>query len=541
MPAASPTSTLLNIPLVVDLISAHLSRQELCICSLVSRDFYIAFSSNIYSSISLQKQTTYDKWERPETQAALAIRSGSIESIKSRFGGAYQLLAQLAQSTSFGFPRLSVLQCGYLPTSPTSLIKNMSYLPSIMSVIEVCPNLRMLELGFFDFRNESVLPKLLSLIRKKGRILQELRIRKFACIRYKYLSSILWSCAAVERLTLDIDLYEIHRRFDRGNELELEAMAREALFGEVGSLSGLPSHLEIHDGKKVDATAGSGLEFAWKELHMPFNMHYNVISLFTILRQCPHLESFTPPEIGSDITQEVLSIFTASTLPRLKHLDLRYVDPSMIGGRSNIPQILDAFSGLKSVVFGTRVAMPIQTVQSLILGSFHSLENLTFVNSLSITTDGIHRILSSCPLLKKFDALVSLHREDAEMSEPLEYNSNRCLDPTLILEPKNIGWVCYGLEILRLNYKNMDGGLYIPVALRKQISMFKNLKDLRLQCISYRENMTGEDGVIEALQEWSTLTDLRTLELRNFGPLLDKEELARIQQQWPKLEWIRFD
>ncbi|KAF9105468.1 hypothetical protein BGX27_009609, partial [Mortierella sp. AM989] len=501
-------------------------------------------------------QKTFDKWVRPETQAALASSLGAIERIDSDTGDTFKCLARLLSiapdsSSLIAFPRLTVLQCGHLDSSPTSLAKNLYNLPALLSVIENCPNLQVLELGYLDLTNDGSLPRLLSAIRKKGRMLQDLSIGTFAYIKYKYIPSIIWSCAAVSRLALDITIYEYSDQHTPEEKPQLQAMAREALLGgigsgsESGSGSEFPSRQEIHGDDKTFVT---GLEFAWTDLHLPFQTHDGDLEvLFAVLPNCPRLRRLTIPGIGQDLAPKVLPILTTKILPSLEHLDFRYVDSDYSEGYTSIPQILVACPGLRSVIMGKEIARPQESIQSLIVGSGNSLESVTLVSSRDIRSEDIKLILRSCPLLKKFDALRSGHHGIPE-SPTLENLEDRYMDPFLTIQEhemfgsESLGWVCNDLEILRLRYGNPHWNLSIPATLRQQISRLTKLKDLRLHCIAYSKNkIAGQDGVQEALREWATLIDLEALELRNFRPLLEPGELNRVYQQWPKLRWIQLD
>ncbi|KAF9091834.1 hypothetical protein BGX27_001956 [Mortierella sp. AM989] len=536
----SPALTLFNIPLLVDFICQHLSTREIFHCSLVSHDLFNAFSPHL-SEINLERRVTYNKWVRKETQAALASRPGTIRSLTSVFGDTYKHLAQLALTNPSALYRLTVLRCRIISTSRPNLVKNKQSLPSILTVIEHSPNLQVLELGFFDFDNSDSVTSLLSAIRKRGRGLQEVWIGNDELVDCKTLQWILWSCAAVQRLTLNIDLYQPWDEDDVGEEpLLLEAMAKEALFGETHPYSELD--IQSRDRSGASAETGSELVFALMELHVHFSaLEHEVKIILEFLRHTPLIERLTVPGIIKvpTLLQEVASTISTVSLPRLQHLDFQYA-----GGGSSltcIQLILESCKNLKSVVLTRTHGRYLENVNAIISGSSHSLESIKFPNTHLVPSESLELILCACPRLKKLEALITLH--DIQTSRlQVAFPADLVLEikEAVLPESQDLGWICRDLETLYLSYRNHDGSLGISEPLRRQIAKLIKLKDLRLRCKSYEETARSRDSLQDALLEWRTLTDLRTLELQRLQPLVDEKELSRIRQQWAKLEWIQY-
>ncbi|KAF9171301.1 hypothetical protein BGX21_009086 [Mortierella sp. AD011] len=531
----SPSEIVFSIPLLVDLISSYLSPHDCYSCSLVSRDFYGAFFPYIFSTIDLRTQMAFHKWARPETQIKLWTQLSAVRSVVSTFGDTYHFLTLPALFSDSEFHRLSVLRCHLLPTVSSNYSENrlwnQFYLPSVLLLIERSPNLKVLDLSFFNLDNNDYSQRLLSEIRKKGRKLQEFQVGESVIVKSGNLPSILCSCAAVQNLKLDIILDGFEHGNITSDEMELEVMARQALFGCV----------DAHD----DGAKGPRLEFAWREFHVPsISYNFELEVVFKMLRHCPRLERLTVPGIVELEPMEGLSsMLLTSSFPRLQHLNLERVDAYT--EFINVPTIFTVFLSLKSVVFGS-LRNPIDSIDSLLTGSSHSLESVTLVVSTEIKGECIQMILCSCPQLKIFDALGTLGK-DLEMRNITEINGFRYWSPVLEVqnlsfsESGDVGWVCHNLEVLRLNFQSHDRTLCIPVSLRQQISKLTKLKELRLHCVAERDEILEPESVHDALLEWRSLSDLRILELRKLGPLVDRNELDRIQQQWTKLEWIQFN
>ncbi|KAF9105472.1 hypothetical protein BGX27_009613 [Mortierella sp. AM989] len=587
---SSPGAILLSIPLIVDLVCLHLSCRDIYRCTLVSRDLYFTFNANIFSTINIQWRATFNKWARYDTQTLLASRLRTVKSITTVFGNAIQLLLQANSSSSSSpsppmsipnsaFHRLTILRCLHLPASPSNIIQNIRQLPNILTVVENSSNLELLELDFFDFGNNEITQRLLAAIRKKGQRLYEFRISNNRSITSKLVRQILWSCAAVQRLSIKIQLNDEWAQHDvddegysdkeREEDLQLEAMAREALFNDNSKLG---QQLRQQLQSKVDAARRSeptdmnalSFGFAWVELNLPALGYKSVArtSFFSTLRHCPLLERFTPPSIqGPYVFSKVLTEFKRhNPIPRLEHLDLNYLDRSVSGRRTSQAVMLTYCKNLKSVVLGKSIA---GSIDSILVGNSHSLEKLVILRVASLSSENIQLVLKSCPSLKHFEALDVLRRFSNNNNGTARVNNkekkNPHMDPVLKMRELNsltpeddTSWVCLGLETLRLCYLGQLGGIGIPKLLRKQVAKLTRLKDLRLHNViwikvntSDCENDDDEDddekeSVRLALQEWNVLTHLVTLELRGLKSFVDPEDVASMRRQWKDLKWIHY-
>ncbi|KAG0012927.1 hypothetical protein BGZ80_011414 [Entomortierella chlamydospora] len=545
---ANPTGLsrdlIFGIPIIVDQICCHLSNRDIYRCCLVSRDFCITFSPNIFSIINIQRRVTFKRWALPVTQTALRSKIAYIRSITTVFGETYSLLYQFVFSNPSALNNLTELRCRDLPTSSHGHAENLHQLPRILSLIESSRNLRLLELGFFDFDNVDYVERLGSTIRKKGRRLHDLHITGAKPVICLKVHRILWSSAAVQRITLNLELDKNRSQIaDAAEERQLMMMALEAL-QDGKSFDTYPA---LYQGKQADySLLESELMFEWTELHLQHeSFDVDVRLLLKALRHCPLLESLTIPGINVPLLlQEAYSGISTTLLPLLEHLNLYYVGAYNVFGHTNIEPLLVACTDLKSVIFGKAVLHPQASIDALILHSSHSLEKVTLTGSYTFRSVDIQQILTSCPRLRVFEALGPVDRRGQSLFVSIGRYRVIQSDPILYVQDIEFGqgeWICKELETFRVCYRNSNkGSISMPGCLRQQISKMTKLKDLRLHCNSHYDGMDDLDCVHEALKEWNTLKDLRTLELRGLGKLVDRKELAKIRKQWTKLEWVQF-
>ncbi|KAF8975655.1 hypothetical protein BGZ46_008947, partial [Entomortierella lignicola] len=457
---------------------------------------------------------TFNKWARPESQALLATKIHTVRSISTVFHDTYRLLIQLTPPL---FHNVAELRCRYLPVSRPNLEKNRFYLPYALSLIERCPNLQVLELNFFNFERIDYVQRLLSAIRRLGPRLHQLLLtfdyRDYKCNRCQHLYWILWSCAAVQYLKLDFRLKELGLYDEKVDVPELWAMAKEALHGNSSFDLEAQSHSESKEISCGSTLKSPALNFAWREVQLPRDVFYY--------------------KAGATTLQEAISVISTASLPRLKHLNLTYHT------RDDNLALLSSCINLKSVSLPLLVRSQVWT-DLLLSKSGHSLEELGLVGRGTFQSKDILRILTCCPNLRKFEAL---GRADTIFTRP---NRSREAwdDPVLSIkdfqlpEFKDKDWVCHNLEVLRICYLN--SGKYIPPCLYEQIAKFEKLKDLRLECICPFVIRENKCGVQDALKKWVTLKDLRTLELRGLGSVVDRKQLTVVRKQWTKLEWVQY-
>ncbi|CAO3567031.1 unnamed protein product [Mortierella alpina] len=505
-----------------------------------SHQFHNAFQHSLYTCISLQRGPNLNVSSSKEAQAAFARHHSHIQEVSTASGdfvvflaGSIGLSSTPSQDLgSISFLRnLTTLRYVFEPTG-RFVIQAISI--SMLSIVEASPALQILHLSNFNYSYTLVM-RLAEAIREKGRQLKEFRVFDTKLVFAKNFSILLWSCAAVERLQIGCRTFARDEAQPFAESLpKLRTWAQEALCSN--SMRSHTAQTEAVD--KMDRSQDAErTEFAWKALEpglwLPDPVPEEILE---ILQRCPNLERMAVPRLSEhDILTKLAPIVT-KTMPRLCHLDLSFLNSRPLG----ILHLVQFCKDLTSLRFGKLKSQSPQLVDAMISGHGHSLQSLDIRTFNKLSSLELNRILTSCRGLKELYASMETYSRERCAARVTPILSTKDMD----MVPEKPGWGCKNLETLELCYSGMDTIFGIPEVLRREIGQLPKLKTLGLQRseVSKGPAVIEKESVRQAVFSWmARLQDLRRLELRGVNAFMDERLIDEVRQQWPQLEWIRYN
>ncbi|KAF9570591.1 hypothetical protein EC968_001666 [Mortierella alpina] len=517
-------ATVFDIPLLVDLIARHLSSVDIYRCTLVSRHFHNAFQHCLYSGICIHQMTTLRKFSSKEATSAFPRHISSVREVSTTFGACVTHLVKCLSPQA--------------PASTPTLFRNLSFFEfhpkltvavnedSVLSLLEASPALQVVHFSGFRHAPDPLFRRLANIIRRKGRRLREFRLSG-PRIGNATFCTLLWSCAAVEVLRMDL-APETRGPITHSAEraLILRALAREALVS-----NGSQSHLA-----QVEATAMTEfwqhtdrIEFAWKDLGRgDFLTRLGTEIVLDLLQMCPFLERLSIPRLTEQSVFIQLAPVMATSIPYLRHLDFNHIGNHV----SAATRLMQSCKNLNSLVLSKLHFDSSPLVDALISGHGHSLQCLKIQKSTALSSQQLTLILSNCPHLISLYAVTS--DDFNERHAPVLNTKDMAMVPA---EP---AWGCKDLKTLHLRYKSMGTFIGIPEALRRQIGQLSKLKHLRLHRYgNLGRSFIGEKvSVKQAVTSWTALTDLKRLEFGGLDAFVDEGLEDQARKQWPNLEWL---
>ncbi|KAF9309561.1 hypothetical protein BG003_009607 [Podila horticola] len=573
----------LSIPHICDDVVRHLSKEDVRNCIMVSKEFHQTFVPYIWRTISVSERRSYKSLRTnilaSDSQILFEAQS-RIQTLSSVYGETWDLFVKHADTSSdassdptdtlvpqysprASFTNLTVLHALSNSDEVGCSINNPKYVSQLLAVIKYSPRLHELKIIDHCSLDNMQLTQFASIIRGHPS-LKDLKIRadEIHCSVYR---KILWACWNLDRLAIKATI-ATHNGLSMSDELskseeaerELDAWIAENrpdIYTAAKSKSRISKEEDVH------------LPFALKEFYIQTGHHDTEFGMtFQFLRRCPDLKRLRPPRIDSEELLESIQAAIPEHWPNLEHLDTSNFSPDRISGDRHDGDLLDACAsfinrpgGLKSIVLAPTSNSRLDTARSIYTLHAETLVDLNLVGCKGFGGYLVHRVLTTCP---KLESLVAL-TETLDHPPPVKWKiGNIKDDPVLaatILEYA-ANWVCLGLKTLRIQFCNMDMPCAefrsyragIPKALRWQIERLVDLRDLRL-CLEppdwedselgewFNEiQMWGTENMDDALEAFSGLQGLRTLELRNLKDYIDISSLDIAKSFWNELKWVYY-
>ncbi|KAF9996258.1 hypothetical protein BGZ80_002151 [Entomortierella chlamydospora] len=555
-------ASVFDIHFIQSQICADLTPRDLRRCCLVSWNFYHNFAPYLYRTIDIGRKSTFNKFRRPESLAALHRYRDHVTQVSCVFAQVWKLLLVHECYNLTAIKGLS------LPRRPQNREVNKWATPDITKLIQVCPKLRVLELSHFLYERE-VVEEFCRAIRNHGG-LKELKIDHFEYVICKRVREILWSTLKLERFYLNMAVVSTQIMPDEAQTL-------------------------------IDLTGEEDPEFRVRYLDIPWQMYDREADMFfRYLRRCPHVERLTVPYMYPFRYAAELANIISTTMPNLQHLDVHAVHSK----GEIISRLIKACNNLRSFVSSPAQELTNHVITAL-MKHRESLQELSFVRGTFTTSRQIQTILCSFPNLEVFDAMVPF---DKMCNKNEELTRKGKGDP--ILNPKDLlseqgPWICDKLRVLKLRYldewnctsgkdnddddddKNdyedesqfnsdiEDGSKgVLPITLYEQIGRMTELEVLWLgrvqksatnpvavaDMISAGDNSGFEaeqsdndrsmgalrrrevriKNVTKALWELRKLGKIKQLELRNLRPFISRDAIRQAKSNWRYLKRLHY-
>lgn len=557
-------ATVFDIHLLQCYICSLLNPQSLRRCTLVSRDFYLAFNPHLWKKIYIHHRITYDRFLRPEALAALTRYASLVTHVSSAFASVWPLFLQ-AQCSNF-----VLLDSPSLPSQTNQEVNqdssqesNKKYLPSILQLLRSSPRLCTLRLGHFNYELDAV-ECFFATVRQHPS-LKELEIDHVSDVSSRHVQTMLWSTLKLDRFSLNV-VEMLHRP---GDQLRMELPDLVALTGEVEP------------------------QFGLKELILP-GLTCQHDTLYYFLKRCPYVERMVFPSFSWYPQAFILASMMESTLTRLSHVDIStaWATGPMVAA------IIQSCRRLVSFV-GSRNHHEPQAILLAILDKHaESLESLKMRCDNAVPSALILRLLSSCPALEVLNMLFSelcwISDPEEESCARTRENGDVFLDTTELYEfhaETSAPWICEKLRVFRISYATDDSIDHektqemFPRVLYDRLSVLTDLEDLRLRLIprprtsasptepgatlllnpstnggvestQNAKDIGGQQqlsplqreekllvrriqNVTDALLALTSLTKLKKLELRGLEGFIDKAALKKARGQWKRIKWIQ--
>ncbi|KAF9898491.1 hypothetical protein EC991_011150, partial [Linnemannia zychae] len=126
----STSATVFDIHLLQEQICSHFNSRDIRRCTLVSRDFFHNFSPYLYRSISIHRKSTYYKFHRPESLAALSKHRNQVTHVDCVFAQIWKTLLDVQCYN------LVTLSSGRLPKRHTNIDSNRFQTGYVTDLIE---------------------------------------------------------------------------------------------------------------------------------------------------------------------------------------------------------------------------------------------------------------------------------------------------------------------------------------------------------------------------------------------------------------------
>ncbi|KAG0342191.1 hypothetical protein BG000_006325 [Podila horticola] len=517
-----------SIPHICDDIVRHLSTEDVRNCSTVSKEFHQIFVPYVWRTISISERNCYKSLctniLASESQILIDTQP-RIQTLSSVYGETWDLFVKRADTSSdassdptytlipqytprASFTNLTVLHALSNSDEVGCSINNPKYVYQLLAVIKYSPRLHELKLIDHCSLDNIQLTQFANTIRGHPS-LKDLKIRadEIHCSVYR---KILWACWNLDRLAIKATI-TTHNGLSMSDELSKSEETERELDAWIAE-----NRREIYTAAKSESRISKE-----KDVHLPFALKDDYDHLESILKNC---------SIQAAIPEH---------WPNLEHLDISNFSPDRISAPTPNSRL--------------------STARSIYTLHAETLVDLNLVGCEGFQGHLIHRVLTTCP---KLEALVAL-TETLDHPPPVKWKiGNIKDDPVLAATSLEYAtdWVCLGLKTLRIQFCNMDMSCAefrsyragIPKALRWQIERLVDLRDLRL-CLQPPDwedpelggwvneiQMRGTENMDDALEAFSGLQGLRTLELRNLKDYIDISSLDIAKSFWNELKWVYY-
>ncbi|KAG0028404.1 hypothetical protein BGZ81_004777 [Podila clonocystis] len=576
----------LTIPHICDDIVCHLSKKDVRNCITVSKDFHQTFVPYTWRTISIFQRSSYKSLSSnilaSESQILIETQP-RIQTLLSVYGETWDLLVERVDTSS---DPTDTLIPQYTPRAPfTNLtllhalsnigevgcsLNNSKYVHQLLAVIKYSPRLRELIIIDHCSMDKMQLTQFAEIIRGHPSLKGlNFKADEIHCSVYRKL---LWALWNLEIVCIKASVY-IHDEPDISNELRKSDEAEQELDAWIAE-NRPEAYAATKKGNGISNEDDSHLLFPLKEFYFCSEHHESEFGMtYQFLRRCSNLKRLRPPHIDSGELLESIKAAIPKHWPILEHLDMSNFIPNKTSGDERDAGLLAACAsaenrtgGLKSIVLSPTPYPRFNTARSIFEFHAETLVDLNLVGCIGFASHFVHRVLTTCPNLESLVALT----ETLDHPPPVKWKIGDVLDDP-VLEATDLeyvpDWVCLGLKTLRIQFCNMDmsdgesrcNRAGIPKYLTQQIERLSDLQDLRL-CLrppTWEDSDFEEDdpelgwwfsvvqvwaseNVDKALEAFSDLEHLRTLELRNLKEYITIDSLDIAKSFWDELEWVHY-
>ncbi|KAK3837661.1 MAG: hypothetical protein JOS17DRAFT_731554 [Linnemannia elongata] len=549
-------ATVFDIYLLVELICAQLTLRDIRRCCLVSKDLYHNFSPCLYKTISIHRKSTFNKFHRPESLAALARHHDQVTHVTCEFAQIWKTLLDRHCHN------LVTLTSDRLPKRHSNADTNRHQTRYISDLIEVNPRLYSVHLGQFLFEPE-VVSRFCSVLRNHSQIRELSIVSPNSYVSFTTIRLIMWSSVRLEKLCLDV----------------------RSLYSSATEMS----DLQFQD--YLDLTGSKSPVFSLKELSIPINLYeYETGAFLRFLEYTPHVERFVSP-----------MFYWIEGLPsgiQTRMTSIQYLNVYSIGIHGSlVAQIVSLCGNLKSFV-----SSHYQTGTNFVAGALlehhrETLEEVRMVGASRMTSVQVLSFITECPKLQIFDAMCTTKKSspDREMMARQRIGDPILLTTDMDAAASTIPWACTGLKVLKLRYavpeiahqdndeeeeqeesEESDEWVF-PKALYERIAELTELETLWLGRVEpafpstdsfmlalrvgngepvpelnlelrqpeseseIRQHEMGTLNMSKALMAWRSLLKLRQLHLRGLKNFIDKNTVREARRSWKNLDWIWYN
>ncbi|KAF9899546.1 hypothetical protein EC991_008630 [Linnemannia zychae] len=550
----STSATVFDIHLLQEQICSHLTSRDIRRCTLVSWDFFHNFSPYLYKSISIHRKSTYNKFHRPESLAALAKHRNQVTHVDCVFAQIWKTLLDVQCYN------LVTLSSGRLPKRHTNIDSNRFQTGYVTDLIEVNPRLHSVILSQFLFEPEVVV-RFCSALRNHAQLRELSIFSPGVYVPYTLINLFTWSSFRLEKLCLDISSTE--------NQV-------------VNNKWGLQQQ------EYVELTGSTDPVFALKELVLPFTVSSRMENSLVRFFACtPHIERFVTPSIGYGNNENGLLLVMKTLMTNVQHLNV-----SSLGVQgAPVAELVSLCRNLKTFVSSPLLRGINLVADALLLHHRETLEELYMIGAARLTSQQIIAFLNDCPKLRIVDMMVNTEKSSPDREVMTRQRMGDAIVSTDDLDATaGMPWACTGLQVLKLRYavperdqddQNQEGSegsdeWAIPSPLYNRIAELTQLETLWLGKVEppvdtedsfflalrvgrgmplppalqpppppkseseIRLHKMGVLNMSNALLAWRSLRRLRKLHLRGVANLIDKEVVREARKSWKNMEWISY-
>ncbi|KAF9910694.1 hypothetical protein EC991_005679 [Linnemannia zychae] len=549
----STSATVFDIHLLQEQICSHLTSRDIRRCTLTSRDFFHNFSPYLYRSISIHRKSTYNKFHRPESLAALAKHRNQVTHVDCVFAQIWKTLLDVQCYN------LVTLSSGRLPKRHTNIDNNRFQTGYITDLIEVNPRLHSVRLSQFLFEPEVVV-RFCSVLRNHAQLRELSIFSREVYVPYALINLFTWSSLRLEKLCLDISSTE--------NQV-------------VNNKWGLQQQ------EYVELTGSKDPVFALKELILPFKMSSRMENTLIRFFSCtPHIERLVTPSIGYGNSEAKLFMVMKTIMTNVQHLNVS--SPGIQG--ASVAELVSLCRNLKTFVSSPLLEGVNLVADALILHHGETLEELYMIGAALLTSQQILAFLNDCPKLRIFDMMATTEKISPDSEVMTRQRIGDAIVSTADLDATaGMPWACTGLQVLKLRYavperdqddQNQEGSKgsdeWMPSSLYNRIAELTQLETLWLGKVEppvdtddslllalriaggwplppalqpppppkseseIRLHKMGILNMSNALLAWRSLPRLRKLHLRGLANLVDKEAVREARRSWKNMEWVCY-
>ncbi|KAK5808523.1 hypothetical protein F5H01DRAFT_352251 [Linnemannia elongata] len=549
-------ATVFDIHLLQEQICAYLTLRDIRRCCLVSKDFYQNFSPYLYRTIPIHRKSTFNKFHRPESLAALARYHDKVIHVTSEFAQIWKTLLD------HQCHNLVTLTSDRLPRRNSNAETNKHQTRYISDLIEVNPRLYSVQLGQFLFEPE-VISRFCSVLRNHSRIRELSIVSPASYVTYTSIRLFMWSSFRLERLCLKV----------------------QCLYSSATEMT------DNQFQEYLDLTGSTSPVFALRELSIPISLYLLEGGAFIrFLEYTPHVERFVAPGIMHDDWIEGLLSVMRRRMTNIQHLNICSIS---IQG-SLVAQIIPLCRNLKSFVSSSRLNGINVIAGALLEHHRETLEEVHMLGAGRMTSVQVLSFLTECPKLQIFDAMCTTEKVSPDREMMTRQRIGDAILSTTDMNAAAIPWACAGLKVLKLRYavperahQDNDGDeeqeeseeskeWVLPKALYERIAELTELEILWLGRVEpafpstdsfilalrvgrgepvpeldleprqpeseseIRQYEMGTLNVSKALMAWRSLPKLRQLHLRGLKNFIDKKTVREARRSWKNLDWIWY-